>query len=127
MKSDTVNSYNILQRLILFDKNLAVFPNQMRCKAKRKLRMIGLNPFIHEILTLLICLPMLTVERDCETSDGYIRNHRENVTDNCDHECGWMQCGDVCMKAAAGSLCYCGEKTLDIYRQQGQAEQLDDS
>ena len=52
--------------------------------------------------------------RDCDLSDGYIRDHRDNVTDNCDQECGWMQCGDVCINAGAGDLCYCGEERLRL-------------
>ena len=42
-------------------------------------------------------------------------DHRGNVTDNCDQECGWMQCGDVCIHALAGDLCFCGEERLKLY------------
>ena len=54
-------------------------------------------------LSLLFFVPTLSAGRDCESSDGYIRDHRDNVTDNCDQECGWMQCGDVCIKHRLGN------------------------
>ena len=66
-------------------------------------------------LPFLIFVPTLEAGRDCDSSDGYIRNHQDNVTDNCDYECGWAQCGDVCINAKAGARCYCGEERLDIY------------
>ena len=55
---------------------------------------------------------MVVAGRDCDSSDGYIRDNWDNVTDNCDQECGWMQCGDVCINVWAGSLCTCGEEKL---------------
>ena len=46
--------------------------------------------------------------RDCQTSDGYLRDHQDNATDNCDYKCGWMKCGDVCINAKEGKWCKCG-------------------
>ena len=65
-------------------------------------------------ISLFIFVPTLAVGRDCALSDGYIRDHLENVTDNCDQECGWLQCGDVCINALAGSWCFCGEERLHL-------------
>ena len=66
-------------------------------------------------LSFLIFVPMWAAGRDCDASDGYIRDHRDNVTDNCDYECGWMQCGDVCINARVGYWCFCGENRLRIF------------
>ena len=68
------------------------------------------------IFFILIFFPMWAVSRDCERSHGYIwnlRNLRYNVTDNCDEECGWRQCGDVCIKLE--NFCYCGGQRQDLY------------
>ena len=65
-------------------------------------------------LSILIFVPTWAAGRDCASSDGYIRDHRDNVTDNCDYECGWMQCGDVCINSLAGKWCNCGEERLFI-------------
>ena len=55
--------------------------------------------------------------RDCDLSDdGYIMDHWDIVTDNCDHECGWVKCGDVCIFAKADNRCYCGEERLRLVR-----------
>ena len=54
------------------------------------------------LFNLLIFGHTLVVGRDCDSSDGHIRDHRDNMTDNCDQECGWMQCGDVCIHAWTG-------------------------
>ena len=40
------------------------------------------------------------------------------MTDNCDQECGWVQCGDVCLYSMTGKWCHCGEKRLDLNRGQ---------
>ncbi len=66
-------------------------------------------------LSFLFSVPTWSAAKDCESSDGYIRDHQDNVTDNCDQECGWAQCGDVCIHATAGALCYCGEERLTLY------------
>ena len=53
--------------------------------------------------------------KDCSASNGYIKGHRE--TDVCDYECGYSQCGDICInlygKFTGRGQCYCskGEKT----------------
>ena len=65
---------------------------------------------------LLILVRTWAAGRDCDLSDGYIRDHRGNVTDNCDQECGFMQCGDVCINAYADDRCYCGEEKLRLFR-----------
>ena len=65
--------------------------------------------------SLLFIVPTWAAGRDCDDSDGYIRDHRDNVTENCDQECGWLQCGDVCINAVAGYLCICGTERLTIY------------
>ena len=56
------------------------------------------------IFLLLIYSPAWAAARECADSDGYIRDHRDNVTDNCDQGCGWRQCGDVCINARARVL-----------------------
>ncbi len=66
-------------------------------------------------LSLLFFDPTWSAARDCDGSDGDIRDHRDNVTDICDQECGWMQCGDVCINAIAGDVCFCGKKRLILY------------
>ena len=63
---------------------------------------------------LSILVQTWAVERNCDSSDGYIRDHQDNVTDNCDYACGWAQCGDVCINAYSGSWCYCGEEKLRL-------------
>ena len=65
-------------------------------------------------LSIFFLVPTWAAGQDCESSDGYIRDHQGNVTDNCDYECGWWQCGDVCVSAITGDYCYCGEKKLNI-------------
>ena len=73
-------------------------------------------------LSLMIFIPTWAAGRDCDSSDGYIRNNLDNVTDNCDYECGWMQCGDVCIHSFRGYLCFCGEikkgrtDRMDLFR-----------
>ena len=64
-----------------------------------------------------IFVPTCAAGGDCDLSDGYIRDHRDNATDNCDQECGWMQCGDVCINVGSGNLCNCGEERLILYEQ----------
>ena len=70
-------------------------------------------------LNLFIVIPTWEAERDCDSSDGYIRDHSDNravtVTDICDYECGWMQCGDVCINTKYAKLCQCGEWMLRLY------------
>ena len=66
-------------------------------------------------LNLFIVIPTWALDRDCDSSDGYISDHRDNVTDNCDQECGWAQCGDVCINVYVGDWCYCGEEKLNIH------------
>ena len=66
-------------------------------------------------LSLFFIVPTWSAGRDCESSDGYIRDHQDNVTDNCDYECGWAQCGDVCINAKAGEWCDCGKKGMYKY------------
>ena len=68
-----------------------------------------------QYLSLLFSVPTWAAGRDCSISDGYIRGHLDNVTDICDQECGWLQCGDVCINSLHGNLCYCGEERLDLY------------
>ena len=65
--------------------------------------------------SLFIFVPTWAVGRNCSHSDGYIRDHRDNVTDNCDYECGWVQCGDVCISSVTGRWCYCGEQMMNSY------------
>ena len=69
------------------------------------------------VFSLSIVFPTLTAERDCNISDGYIRDNQANVTvtENCDQECGWMQCGDVCINAWVNSWCYCSGVKLELY------------
>ena len=69
-------------------------------------------------LSLLFFVPTWADGRDCDSSDGYIKDHRDNVTDNCDQECGWMQCGDVCINAVAGDWCNCGQERLSLSKPQ---------
>ena len=69
--------------------------------------------------SLFFIVPTLAAGRDCDASDGYIRDYWDNVTDNCDQECGWMQCGDVCINAMAGAWCTCGEERLRLYGNSG--------
>ena len=64
------------------------------------------------LFSLIIYVPTWATSRDCEHSDGYIRNRLDNMTDKCDRECGWRQCGDVCVNLVGGKWCYCGEKKL---------------
>ena len=61
-------------------------------------------------LSLLLFVSTWAAGRNCDDSDGYIRDHQDNVTDNCDYECGWWQCGDVCINVVGGARCYCGEE-----------------
>ena len=64
------------------------------------------------LFNILIYFPNCISGRDCSISDGYIRGHWGNMTDICDQECGWRQCGDVCINAYEGFLCICGEEHL---------------
>ena len=64
------------------------------------------------LFSLLIFVLTWAAGRNCEHSDGYIRNHWDNLTDNCDHECG--------INVRAGALCLCAglhgaEQRLEIY------------
>ena len=68
--------------------------------------------FLSFISIFLIIIPSWVAGRDCEASDGYIRDRRDNVTDNCDYECGGVQCGDVCINGGAGKHCFCEDKML---------------
>ena len=71
---------------------------------------------ILRIFYLLVYLTTWTVGiRDCQTSDGYLRDHQDNATDNCDYKCGWMKCGDVCINAKEGKWCECGLTQLELY------------
>ena len=47
--------------------------------------------------------------KDCSASDGYIKDHRDNVTDLCDYECGYAQCADVCINEIKGGQCGCSK------------------
>ena len=64
------------------------------------------------LFSLMIFVPTWVDGRDCDSSDGYIRDHQGNVTDNCDYECGWMQCGDICINAFGGRWCFCVRERL---------------
>ena len=68
-----------------------------------------------QYFSLLFFVPTWAAGRDCDSSDGYIRDNRDNVTDNCDQECGWQQCGDICIRLIFGKLCYCGGIRLESY------------
>ena len=59
------------------------------------------------LFSLIFSVPIWANSRDCALSDGYIRDHLDNVTDNCDYECGWVKCGDVCINGAVGKICVC--------------------
>ena len=69
------------------------------------------------ILLLSLFISTSAQRKDCYLSDGYIRGHMDNVTDNCDQECGWLQCGDVCIRAVIEKWCFCGEKRLELYKE----------
>ena len=66
------------------------------------------------LFSLFIFVPTWAAVRNFSLSDGYVWGNVDNVTDFCDYECGWMQCGDICINAMAGK-CYCGEVMLDLY------------
>ena len=57
--------------------------------------------------------------KNCSASDGYIKDHRDNVTDVCDYECGYAQCADHCINYYDGAQCFCSENrtllNLDQY------------
>ena len=56
------------------------------------------------IVVLLIYSPTWAAAKECTELEGYIRNHRDNVTDKCDYECRWAQCGDVCINVLMSVL-----------------------
>ena len=66
------------------------------------------------LFSFLICVPTWVVGRNCDLSDGYIRDLLDNATDNCDQECGWLRCGDVCINALLQMQCFCGGQWLNF-------------
>ena len=72
------------------------------------------------LFSLLTFVPAWAAGKDCGLSDGYIRGQMDNVTDNCDQECGWLQCGDVCINAVAGELCLCGGEPERVILYEGE-------
>ena len=52
--------------------------------------------------------------KDCSASNGTIKDHRDNVTDVCDYECGYYQCADRCNSQNVGEKCACGENSTSV-------------
>ena len=69
----------------------------------------------HGVPIFLLLSSMVGSEaKNCSASDGSIKDHRDNVTDVCDYECGYYQCADHCINLSVGEKCVCSENSTSV-------------